>query len=126
MSHRPEIVRGLPARATLPVSEVLEEQVGQEALQALRDCLENAEFFGRPEYYSAIRPLVALSVDWLYDAYVAILDGVDASTALAQAQSTAEIYFGCLTEAGEKPDQEQIKACLLEADPEYQLPRYLQ
>lgn len=125
LSHRPEIVRGLSARKTLPASETLEEQVGQKAIEALYDSLEDAEFFGMPEFYSAVYLEVAPSVDWLYGAYVSTLEGVEAATALAQAQSTAEVYFGCLAEAGKDPGQEQIKACLLEADPEYQLPHYL-
>lgn len=118
LGDRLETVVGIPARRSLVASAELKAKAGTEAALAYRAVLENGVEVGYPVAFPAGYDWAVHTMDWLWEAYVAVLEGADVEVALSAAQARAETLFRCVG-SETSPNNERLKNCLLEADPNY-------
>jgi multiple sugar transport system substrate-binding protein len=110
LSEQPAAFNGVPARRSALESQAWAESVGAETAAALRAALLS-------------RPAPSHRFDWALDrwldeAMAATFMGENPATALAEAQSKADVYLDCLADAF-SDDAAQREACAQEADPGY-------
>jgi ABC-type glycerol-3-phosphate transport system substrate-binding protein len=119
LSGRPETVRLLPARRSVAESFAWQQQVSPADLPAYLATLEYDD--------ASILRLrwkirwLAYAYPWLDEAFQATVRGANGAQALATAQAKAEELVACLEETGGFSDNEQLRACARQVDPDYPL-----
>jgi multiple sugar transport system substrate-binding protein len=119
LSSQPETMHLLPARRSVTESSAWQQQVGPADLPAYRATLEYDD--------TSILRLrwkirwLAYAYPWLDEAFQATVRGADGTQALAAAQARAEALVACLEEKGDFSDNEQLRACARQVDPDYPL-----
>jgi ABC-type glycerol-3-phosphate transport system substrate-binding protein len=112
LSAQPDVFSGVPVRRSVQESPVWRAGVGEEAAVAYQIM---AEWSRHSLQYWATHPYPLWWADALHD----VFSGSDPAAVLQEIQAKAEFFYACYVRL-EEPEFEEVKGCLLQADPEIQ------
>jgi ABC-type glycerol-3-phosphate transport system substrate-binding protein len=114
LTAQPDIFFGVPVRRSVLESPEWTAAVGAEAATAYQIMVAQPRLSIPPW---AIHPYRF----WWSDALEAVFAGEDAAVVLRQIQQKAELFYNCYINLNEpEPEREQVRACVLQVDPDFQ------